>query len=76
MVATSATDQRSDGMSTTEHDTTTGTDDAAAIEELHETVGLQRAAFLADPFPTLEERQGLLMALAPTSAYTRRSPPT
>ncbi|HVS29272.1 MAG TPA: aldehyde dehydrogenase family protein [Solirubrobacteraceae bacterium] len=50
-------------MSTIEHGTTTGTDDAA-IEELHEIVGRQRAAFLADPFPSLEERQALLVALA------------
>ena len=42
---------------------TTG-DDAAAIAELQEIVGRQRAAFLADPFPSLEERQGLLGALA------------
>jgi coniferyl-aldehyde dehydrogenase len=39
-------------------------DDAAAIAELHEIVELQRAAFLADPFPSLEERVGLLGALA------------
>jgi coniferyl-aldehyde dehydrogenase len=50
-------------MSTIEQGTTTGTDDAA-IEELHEIVGRQRAAFLADPFPSLEERQALLGALA------------
>jgi coniferyl-aldehyde dehydrogenase len=51
-------------MSTIEHGTTTGTDDAAAIEELDEIVARQRAAFLADPFPSLEERQALLVALA------------
>ena len=39
-------------------------DDAAAIAELEETVARQRAAFLADPFPSLEERQQLLGALA------------
>jgi len=39
-------------------------DDAAALAELEEAVALQRAAFLADPFPTLEERQQLLGALA------------
>jgi coniferyl-aldehyde dehydrogenase len=50
-------------MSTIEHGTTTGSDDAA-IEELHEVVGRQRAAFLAEPFPSLEERQALLGALA------------
>jgi coniferyl-aldehyde dehydrogenase len=41
----------------------TGTDDAA-IAELQEIVERQRAAFLADPFSSLEERQGLLGALA------------
>src|SRR3954447_15628449 len=51
-------------MSTIEHDTTTATADTAAIEELHEIVGRQRAAFLADPFPSLDERQALLAALA------------
>jgi coniferyl-aldehyde dehydrogenase len=50
-------------MSTIEHGTKTGSDDAA-IEELHEIVARQRAAFLADPFPSLEERQALLGALA------------
>ncbi len=50
-------------MSTIEHGTTTGSDDAA-IEELHEIVDRQRAAFLAEPFPSLEERQALLGALA------------
>jgi coniferyl-aldehyde dehydrogenase len=44
--------------------TTSAQGDAAAIAELHETVERQRAAFLADPFPTLEDRQGLLGALA------------
>jgi coniferyl-aldehyde dehydrogenase len=51
-------------MSTIEHSSTTSTDDTAAIEELHEIVGRQRAAFLADPFPSLEERRALLGALA------------
>jgi coniferyl-aldehyde dehydrogenase len=51
-------------MSTIEHAGTTDTTDAAAIEELHEIVNRQRAAFLADPFPTLEERRALLGALA------------
>jgi len=51
-------------MSTIEHGTTTGADDAPAIEELHEIVGRQRAAFLADPFPSLDERRALLVALA------------
>lgn len=40
------------------------TDDTAAIAELGEIVERQRAAFLADPFPSLEERQGHLQALA------------
>ncbi len=39
-------------------------DDAPAVAELEEIVARQRAAFLADPFPTLEERQALLGALA------------
>jgi coniferyl-aldehyde dehydrogenase len=51
-------------MSTMEQSSTTSTDDAAAIEELHEIVDRQRAAFLADPYPSLEERQALLAALA------------
>jgi coniferyl-aldehyde dehydrogenase len=51
-------------MVTTENRTATTSDDAAAIAELQEIVERQRAAFLADPFPSLEERQGLLGALA------------
>ena len=51
-------------MSTIEHGTTTATDDTAAIEELHEIVSRQRATFLADPFPSLDERRALLAALA------------
>ncbi len=50
-------------MSTIEQDATTSTDDAA-LAELHEMVSRQRAAFLASPFPLLEERQALLAALA------------
>jgi coniferyl-aldehyde dehydrogenase len=38
--------------------------DAAAITELDEIVERQRVAFLTDPFPSLEERAGLLQALA------------
>jgi coniferyl-aldehyde dehydrogenase len=38
--------------------------DEHAIAELGEIVARQRAAFLADPFPSLEERLGLLGALA------------
>src|ERR1700738_2022481 len=51
-------------MSTIEHDATTDATDAAAIEELHAIVSRQRAAFLADPFPSLDERRALLGALA------------
>jgi coniferyl-aldehyde dehydrogenase len=51
-------------MSTIEHGISTGTDDAAAIEALHEIVSRQREAFLADPFPSLDERLALLGALA------------
>lgn len=41
-----------------------GSSEQAAIGELHEIVDRQRGAFLADPYPTLEERQALLGALA------------
>ncbi|MEA2424362.1 MAG: coniferyl-aldehyde dehydrogenase, partial [Thermoleophilaceae bacterium] len=51
-------------MALIEHDSPSTTDDAAAIGELEQMVERQRAAFLADPFPSLEERQGLLQALA------------
>jgi coniferyl-aldehyde dehydrogenase len=51
-------------MATTENRIATTGEDAAAIAELQEMVARQRAAFLADPFPSLEERQGLLGALA------------
>jgi coniferyl-aldehyde dehydrogenase len=51
-------------MVTTEQTTATTADDAAAIAELQEIVERQRAAFGADPFPSLEERQQLLGALA------------
>jgi coniferyl-aldehyde dehydrogenase len=50
-------------MATTESRTPITIDDDAAIAELQAVVGRQRAAFLADPFPSLEERQGLLGAL-------------
>src|ERR1700733_11196622 len=51
-------------MATTEKHTA-GTGDAdAGIAELQEIVERQRAAFLADPFPSLEQRQELLGALA------------
>jgi coniferyl-aldehyde dehydrogenase len=51
-------------MATTEDRTMTTANDDAAIAELQEIVERQRAAFLAEPFPSLEERQGLLGALA------------
>src|SRR3954462_10605243 len=51
-------------MALIEHDTTTTTDDAQAIDELEQIVERQRAAFLADPFPSLEERREHLVALA------------
>jgi len=51
-------------MSTIEHGTTTPTDDAPAIAELQEIVDRQRAAFLADPYPSLDQRRELLGALA------------
>lgn len=38
--------------------------DDAAVTELHEIVARQRTAFLADPFPSFQERQELLGALA------------
>ncbi|MHB8533137.1 MAG: aldehyde dehydrogenase family protein, partial [Solirubrobacteraceae bacterium] len=44
-------------------DRTTATEERA-IAGLHEAVARQREAFLADPYPTLEERQALLAALA------------
>jgi coniferyl-aldehyde dehydrogenase len=50
-------------MATTESRTPTTIDDDAAIAELQEIVERQRAAFLADPFPSPQERQGLLGAL-------------
>ncbi len=51
-------------MATTENRAASTGEDTAAIIELQEIVQRQRAAFLADPFPSLEERQGLLGALA------------
>jgi coniferyl-aldehyde dehydrogenase len=51
-------------MATTEERATARGDDQGAIAELHEAVQRQRAAFQADPFPSLEERRGLLGALA------------
>ena len=51
-------------MATTECRPASSLDDGAAIAELEQAVARQRAAFLADPFPSLEERQQLLGALA------------
>ncbi|HEY5261575.1 MAG TPA: aldehyde dehydrogenase family protein [Solirubrobacteraceae bacterium] len=52
-------------MSTfTEHHTAGSDSDDAAIVELEEIVARQRAAFLKDPFPSREERESLLGALA------------
>src|SRR3954470_7410489 len=48
---------------TQDQSATTGAD-AAAVAELGEIVERQRAAFLEDPFPSLEERLGLLQAVA------------
>jgi coniferyl-aldehyde dehydrogenase len=50
-------------MAITENRTPTTGGDDTAIAELQEIVERQRAAFLTDPFPSLEERQGLLGAL-------------
>ena len=50
-------------MAVTDHPQAT-TGDSAAIAELHEIVDRQRAAFLSDPYPSLEERRELLGALA------------
>jgi coniferyl-aldehyde dehydrogenase len=51
-------------MATTEKRTVSAIDDAAAIAELEEIVERQRAAFLAEPYPSLEHRRELLGALA------------
>ena len=51
-------------MATIEQRTPDAVGDDGAIAELQEIVERQRAAFLADPFPSLQERQGLLGALA------------
>jgi coniferyl-aldehyde dehydrogenase len=51
-------------MSTIERATTTASDDAAVIKELQAIVERQRTAFQADRFPSLEQRQELLAALA------------
>ena len=41
-----------------------GLDDGPAIAELHRLHAVQRAAFLADPYPDAAERKGHLMAVA------------
>src|SRR4051795_8622318 len=51
-------------MALIEHDTVTTGEDGHAIAELEQIVERQRAAFLADPYPSLEERLALLQALA------------
>ena len=51
-------------MAMTENPTAIASDDAAAVDELHEIVARQRAAFLTDPFPLVEERQQLLGQVA------------
>ena len=51
-------------MALTEDQSTTTGADAGAIAELEQIVERQRAAFLADPSPSLQERQALLQALA------------
>jgi coniferyl-aldehyde dehydrogenase len=50
----------------------TAGEDAAAIAELHQIVARQRAAFLADPCPSLNERRELLGALAGMLMSNRR----
>lgn len=51
-------------MAIVENRTSPTGEDAEAIAELQDIVTRQREAFLADPFPSLEERQALLGALA------------
>src|ERR1700678_1597400 len=51
-------------MAMTDNPTAIAGEDAAAVAELHEIVERQRAAFLSDPFPALEQRQQLLGQLA------------
>src|SRR3954464_13691883 len=51
-------------MALIEQDARPARNEAVAIEEVEQMVGRQRAAFLADPYPSLEERMGLLQALA------------
>ncbi len=51
-------------MATVEKPRSSAAGDGAAIVELAAIVEVQRAAFLADPFPSLQERQVLLGTLA------------
>src|SRR3954468_11425214 len=51
-------------MALIEHEITTTGGDARAIDELEQIVERQRRAFLADPFPSLDERREHLAALA------------
>src|SRR3954454_18768588 len=53
-----------DSMALIEHETPTTGDDAQAVADLEQIVERQRAAFLADPHPSLDERRALLEALA------------
>src|SRR3954469_17616815 len=53
-------------MALIEQETVTTGDDAQAVAELEQIVERQRAAFLADPSPSLDERRALLEALAGT----------
>src|SRR6059058_1746073 len=55
---------RGEEMALTENRPATMYDDAEAIAELDEIVGRQRTAFLADPFPSLEERRTLVGSIA------------
>src|SRR2546423_635063 len=55
---------RGEEMALTENRTATMSDDAEAVAELDEIVGRQRTAFLADPFPSLEERRTLVGSIA------------
>ncbi len=59
-------------MTLIEHETVTAGEDAQEIAELEQVVERQKAAFLADPYPSLEERRELLQALAGTVIAHRR----
>ena len=51
-------------MTLIDRNETAATADAEAIADLHEAFDRQRRAFVADPYPSLEERRGHLEALA------------